>query len=70
MTNHEKRKVAEMVTMEQKWLYDHPEYSIPQWYINLIISAVYRLQMNDYDGAAHDIQQAITGRMESMGVCL
>ena len=32
MTNREKRKVAEMVTNEQKWLYDHPEYTIPQWY--------------------------------------
>lgn len=65
-----RRKVVEMVTSEMRWMYEHPEYSVPQWYINLVISAEQRLILHDYAGAAHDIEQAIRGRCESMGVCL
>lgn len=68
MRESTKRKVAELVTMEMKWMYDHPEYSVPEWYINLIKSAEYRLLLNDYQGAYHDIKQAIEGRQAAMGV--
>lgn len=70
MDKAQKRKVVEMVTTEMRWMYEHPEYSVPQWYVNLIISAEQRLLLHDYRGAAHDIEQAIRGRYESMGVIL
>lgn len=70
MTNKQKLKVSEMVVDEMRWMHEHPELNIPQWYINLILSAEQRLLLHDYDGAAHDIEQAIRGRYESMGVML
>lgn len=65
-----RRKVVEMVTAEMRWMYDHPELNMPQWYVNLLISAEQRLILHDYDGAAHDVEQAIRGRYDSMGVAL
>lgn len=70
MTNKQKLKVSEMITTEKRWIYDHPELNMPQWYLNLVIMAEQRLLLRDYAGAAHDIEQAIRGRCESMGICL
>ena len=70
MTNKQKLLLSKMVLDEMRWMYEHPELNVPQWYINLVLSAEQRLLLNDYDGAAHDIKQAIHGRYESMGVCL
>ena len=59
-----------MVVSEMRWMYDHSELNIPQWYVNLLISAEQRLILHDYYGAEHDVEQAIRGRCESMGVML
>ena len=66
MTKSQKQAIVNMVTREMRWMYDHPEYNVPQWYINLLESAQFRLAMRDYRGAAHDITQAIEGRESAM----
>lgn len=58
----EKRKISEMVVNEMRWMYEHTEYNVPEWYVNLLISAEQRLILHDYAGAAHDIKQAINAR--------
>lgn len=58
----EKRKIADMVVSEMRWMYEHTEYNVPEWYVNLLISAEQRLILHDYAGAAHDIKQAINAR--------
>lgn len=58
----EKRKISEMVVNEMRWMYEHTEYNVPEWYVNLLISAEQRLILHDYAGAAPDIKQAITAR--------
>lgn len=70
MDNIQKREIAEMVTGELYYMHVHPEINFPHWYLNLVCAAEQRLIMHDYAGAAHDIEQAIRGRYESMGVCL
>lgn len=66
MDREEKRKIADTVISELRWMREHPELNLPQWYINLVIVAEYRLIHRDYIGALHDIRQAITGRKERM----
>lgn len=70
MDKEQKRKVVEIVTDEMRYMHDHSEINFPKWYIDLVQSAEQRIIMRDYSGALHDIKQAITGRYESMGVCL
>lgn len=60
----EKCKISEMVVNEMRWFYEHTEYNVPEWYVNLLISAEQRLILHDYEGAAHDIKQAITARQK------
>ena len=52
-----------MIYLELKWMHEHPELNLPQWYIRLVFDAEYRLNHGDLDGALHDIQQARTARL-------
>lgn len=65
-----KTKAARMIYLELKWMHEHPEYSLPQWYIRLVFDAEYRLNHGDPDGALHDIQQACKGRLNSIYGCM
>jgi len=58
-----KTKATRMIYLELKWMHEHPEYSLPQWYIRLVMDSEYRLNHGDVDGALHDIQQARTARL-------
>ena len=59
-------KATRMIYLELKWMHDHPDYSLPQWYIRLVFDAEYRLNHGDPFGALHDIQQARTGRLYAL----
>lgn len=61
-----KTKVTRMIYLELKWMHEHPEYILPQWYIRSVTDAEYRLNHGDADGALHDIQVARKGRMNSL----
>lgn len=58
-----KTKATRMIYLELKWMHEHPEYSLSQWYIRLVVDAEYRLNHGDVDGALHDIHQARTVRL-------
>lgn len=64
-----KTKATRMIYLELKWMQEHPEYNLPQWYIRLVFDAEYRLNHGDTDGALHDIQQARTARLYMLNVC-
>lgn len=61
-----KTKVTRMIYLELKWMHEHPDYSLPQWYIRLVTDAEYRLCHGDPDGALHDIQQARSARLYAL----
>lgn len=61
-----KTKATRMIYLELKWMHEHPEYSLPQWYIRLVVDAEYRLNHGDTDGALHDIHQARTARLYAL----
>lgn len=58
-----KTKATRMIYLELKWMHEHPEFNLPQWYIRLVFDAEYRLNHGDTDGALHDIQQARSARL-------
>lgn len=58
-----KTKATRMIYLELKWMHEHPEYNLPQWYIRLVVDAEYRLNHGDVVGALHDIQQARSARL-------
>lgn len=62
-----KAKARRLLYQETKWLYLHPEYSVPQWYIQLLIRAQYEYMHCSYTDALHDIEQAAAGRFECLG---
>lgn len=59
-------KASRMIYQELRWLWEHPEYSIPQWYIRLLTDAEYRQMHGDIQGALHDIEIARTARIHSI----
>lgn len=61
-----KTKATRMIYLELKWMHEHPEYTIPQWYIRLVTDSEYRLNHGDPDGALHDIQQARSARLYAL----
>lgn len=58
-----KTKATRMIYLELKWMHEHPDFNLPQWYIRLVVDAEYRLNHGDVDGALHDIHQARTARL-------
>lgn len=61
-----KTKATRMIYLELKWMHEHPEFNLPQWYIRLVFDAEYRLNHGDPDGALHDIQQARSARLYAL----
>lgn len=61
-----KAKAEHLIYQELKWMYKHPEYYIPQWYIRLVVDAEYKLNNCDFDGAFRDIDLARSARLNDL----